>query len=95
MRESSRRKAITVLAYGSWLGALGMTAVLTYFNFTHPLPALPNAFQRVGGLFIVLLIGVAISSGLALSRIRLAKTLSAVFEEGYRASEKRKNNREH
>lgn len=83
MREETRRRATTVLAWGSWLGAFALTALLTWYNITRPPTALPTTYQRVGGLIIILLMGVGIAAGQALSRMKLAETIVRAFEEGY------------
>jgi uncharacterized membrane protein len=51
-------------------------------NVSRPALSLPNDFQRVSGLFILLLMGVAIALGSTLSRMRLAKTITEVFQAG-------------
>jgi hypothetical protein len=80
--EDRRYSLYKLGAHLSWWGAFAWTTVLTYVNLTRPAAALPNTFQRVSGLFIILLMGVAIALGSALSRMRLAKTISRVFEVG-------------
>lgn len=80
--EDRRYAAYRLGAHFTWWGAFAWTAALTYVNLTRPVAALPNTFQRVSGLFIILLMGVAIALGSALSRMRLARTISRVFEVG-------------
>lgn len=82
MKEDRRRRFITVLAWGSWITAIALTSLLTYFNITHPLPKTPNPFQRIGGLLIILSMGVGIAAGTALSRIKLGETITRVFDAG-------------
>lgn len=69
-------------AHAAWWSAFAWTAALTYVNLTRPAMALPNTFQRVSGLFILLLMGIAIALGSSLARMRLAKTITSVFEVG-------------
>jgi len=86
IKEEHRRVIALVLANVGWWGAFTWTSVLTYMNITRPVTAMPNTFQRISGLFIILLMGVGIAAGLALSRMRLAASILRAFEEGYRAS---------
>lgn len=87
MSETSRYKLYRAMAHGSWWLAFTWTAVLTYANLTRDIAEGPSAFQRVSGLGIVLLIGVAIAMGNALSRMRITKTILSAFETGQRVAE--------
>lgn len=80
--EDFRYKAYRLGAHLTWWGAFAWTAALTWVNLTRPATALPTVFQRVSGLFIILLMGLAISLGSALARMRLAKTIQEVFRAG-------------
>lgn len=80
--EDYRYKTYRLGAHLAWWSAFGWTAALTYVNLTRPIDALPNTFQRISGLFIILLMGVAIALGSALARMRLARTITHVFEVG-------------
>lgn len=82
MSEDARYKLYRVGAHVSWWSAFAWTAVLTWVNLTKPMTALPNTFQRVSGLFILLLMGIAIALGSALARMRLARTITQVFQVG-------------
>lgn len=82
INEDFRYKVYRIGAHASWWGAFAWTSILTWVNLTRPATALPNTFQRVSGLFIILLMGVAIALGSALARMRLAKTIARVFEVG-------------
>lgn len=80
--EDVRYLTYRIGAHLAWWGAFAWTGVLTYINLSHPVTALPNLFQRISGLFILLLMGIAIALGSALSRMRLARTITGVFEAG-------------
>lgn len=80
--EDVRYLAYRIGAHLAWWSAFAWTAILTYVNLSHPVTALPNTFQRISGLFILLLMGIAIALGSALARMRLAKTIAKVFETG-------------
>lgn len=80
--EDIRYLSYRLGAHVAWWSAFAWTAALTWVNIARPATALPNAFQRVSGLFIILLMGMAVALGSALSRMRLAKTIRAVFEVG-------------
>lgn len=80
--EDFRYFAYRLGAHLAWWSAFAWLAVLTYVNLTRPAMALPNVFQRISGLFIILLMGVAIALGSALSRMRLARTITGVFQTG-------------
>lgn len=82
LSEDARYKLYRYGAHGAWWSAVAWTGVLTWVNLSHPVTALPNLFQRVSGLFILLLMGFGISLGSALSRMRLARTIESVFEVG-------------
>src|SRR4051812_28777764 len=82
MSEDFRYKAYRLGAHLAWWGAFAWTSILTWVNLTRPAAALPNTFQRVSGLFIILLMGLGISLGSALARMRLARTIEKVFRVG-------------
>lgn len=82
MSEDRRYRLYRFGAHFSWWSAFAWTAALTYVNLTRPPLALPNTFQRISGLFIILLMGAAIAFGSALSRMRLSRTITRVFEVG-------------
>lgn len=82
MSEDFRYKAYRIGAHLTWWGAFAWTSVLTWVNLTRPATALPNTFQRVSGLFIILLMGLGISFGSALARMRLGRTIEKVFQVG-------------
>lgn len=73
-------------AHVAWWSAFAWTALLTWVNLERPITALPNVFQRISGLFILLLMGIAIALGSALSRMRLARTITSVFETGMKVA---------
>lgn len=92
MTEDTRYKIYRIGAHVSWWGAFAWTAALTWINISRPVASAPTAFQRVSGLFIILLMGCAIALGSALARMRLARTISDVFQTGMRlASESHKD----
>lgn len=70
--EERRRAGATVLACVGWFGALALTVLRT-----------ADVIPDSTGIYVVLLIGVAIAAGMSLSRMRLAKTINAVFRAGY------------
>lgn len=80
--EDARYKVYRVGAHAAWWGAFVWVGLLTWVNLNRPAMALPNTFQRISGLFIILLMGIAIALGSSLSRMRLAKTITGVFETG-------------
>ena len=82
MSEDLRYRLYRAGAHFSWWGAFAWTAALTWVNLNRPATAVPSTFQRVSGLFIILLMGIAIALGSALSRMRLARTITQVFETG-------------
>jgi hypothetical protein len=82
MNEDVRYRLYRFGAHAAWWTAFGWTVALTWVNLSRPATALPNTFQRVSGLFIILLMGIAIALGSALSRMRLAKTVAQVFRVG-------------
>lgn len=91
MTEDARYKIYRIGAHVTWWGAFAWTATLTWVNLVRPVTVAPTLFQRVSGLFIILLMGCAIALGSALSRMRLARTISDVFQTGMRlASESHK-----
>jgi hypothetical protein len=81
--EDTRYKLYRWGAHLAWWGALGWAIALTWVNLQRG-AALPGAFQRISGIAIILLVGVAIALGSALSRMRLARTIGNVFEAGMR-----------
>jgi hypothetical protein len=80
--EDFRYIAYRLGAHASWWGAFAWTVALTWVNLSRPVTALPTTFQRVSGLFILLLMGVAIALGSSLSRMRLSRTIENVFRVG-------------
>lgn len=84
MTEDTRYKIYRIGAHVTWWGAFAWTAALTWINLSRPALSSPTTFQRVSGLFIILLMGCAIALGSALSRMRLARTISDVFRTGMR-----------
>jgi hypothetical protein len=80
--EDVRYLAYRIGAHVAWWGSFAWTAALTWINLSRPVAALPTTFQRVSGLFILLLMGVAIALGSSLARMRLAKTITKVFDVG-------------
>lgn len=82
MNEDKRYRLYRFGAHAAWWSAFVWTAALTWVNLARPATALPNTFQRVSGLFIILLMGIAIALGSALSRMRLADTITSVFKVG-------------
>lgn len=80
--EDTRYVIYRLGAHGAWWGAFAWTVALTWVNLTRPALAPPDTFQKISGLFIILLMGVAIALGSALSRMRLARTITRVFEVG-------------
>ena len=80
--EDTRYVVYRLGAHIAWWSAAAWTAVLTWVNLSRPVTALPSTFQRISGLFIILLMGVAIALGSALARMRLARTITKVFEAG-------------
>jgi hypothetical protein len=84
--EELRHRTALTLAHGGWWGAVVWAIVLTYFNVINPLPNPPMPVQRISGIFIILLMGVGIAACSSLSRMRLSKTISKVFETGLTAA---------
>lgn len=89
LTEDTRYNLYRYGAHAAWWTAFAWTALLTYVNLTHPPTAPPGAFQRVSGLGIILLMGIAIALGSALSRMRLASVINKVFESGMRIADER------
>lgn len=85
IQEGHRRMFALVLANVGWWGAFAWTAALTWVNLSREATAVPNLFQRISGLFIILLMGVGIAAGSALSRMRLSETIMKALEVGYNA----------
>lgn len=81
-REDVRYNLYRFGAHTAWWGAAAWSTALTWENLhSSPLKP-PSDFIRVSGIFILLLMGVAIALGSALSRMRLGKTISGVFQTG-------------
>lgn len=80
--EDRRYLLYRIGAHGAWWGAFAWTAILTVSKLQREITEPPTRFEQVSGLFIILLMGVAIALGSALARMRLAKTISRVFEAG-------------
>lgn len=79
MKQEYRHAGALILAWSSWLGA----GVMTWLRVAEILPVEMSTI-------IVLLIGVAIASGIALSRMRLARTVTEAFQAGLDARKKHK-----
>lgn len=96
INEDVRYNLYRAGAHAAWWSALGWTGVLTWVNLSRPAMALPNTFQRISGIFIIILLGIGIALGSALSRMRLARTISEVFETGMKlaADIHKENNRD-
>lgn len=71
MSEDTRYLAYRIGAWTAWW----LTFVLTWLRVA-------DKFPREWSMLIILLIGVAIALGLALSRMRLARTITQVFLVG-------------
>lgn len=84
--EDTRYKIYRVGAHVAWWTAFTWTAVITYISLNQDSMTPPSSFQRVSGLGIILLMGVAIALGSTLSRMRLSATILAVFEAGQRVA---------
>jgi hypothetical protein len=69
-------------AHFAWWSAFGLAAALTISRVSREVMAPPTRFEQVSGIFIILLMGVAIALGSALARMRLARTITRVFEAG-------------
>lgn len=75
MKEEARYWLTAFLAYGSWAAAI----VLTFLRLSDYLDA-------QYGTAVIFLIGVAMASGIKLSRMRLTATMIAVFQAGAEAT---------
>lgn len=80
--EDRRYLFYRIGAHASWWGALALAAILTASRLAREVGEPPTRFEQISGIFIILLMGVAIALGSALARMRLAKTISRVFEAG-------------
>lgn len=69
-------------AHFCWWSAFGLALALTVMRLDNSPTELPSKFEQISGIFVILLMGVAISLGSALARMRLAKTIANVFEAG-------------
>ena len=76
-------------AHVAWWGAFAWTVALTTVNLGRGELAPRTAFQTSSPIVIILLIGIAIALGNALSRMRLAKTIAEVFNLGLTLSAQR------
>lgn len=74
--EDTRRRLTRIIAQMSWWLALIMTGLRT-------MEVIPEPF----GIIIVMLIGIAIASGLSLSRMRLQGAVLGAFKAGLKAQE--------
>lgn len=83
MKQETRQWLAALTAYGSWT----LAVILTWLRLTEVLD------QRFGVL-VILLIGVAMAGGIKLSRMRLAATMTAVFQAGILAAEQRQRERD-
>lgn len=84
--ETTKRTAVKVAAWVSWLGAMSMLAYVAMQPLMSPV-------RQWGGLAVVFLIGVAIALGLASSRYKLSDTIVAALQTGYKLSEEAANKR--
>lgn len=79
--EDARYTLYRAGAHLAWWTAVVWTFVLTWVNIRRG-TALPDTFQEVSGIFIVLLMGMGVALGSALARMRLARTIQQVFRVG-------------
>jgi hypothetical protein len=75
MKQESRHRVALIIAWASWIIAFGLTAL-----------RVTDHIGQTVGIVIVLFIGTAIGAGTALSRMRLASTMTSVFQAGMRAA---------
>lgn len=83
IREERRRTLTLVLALVGWWGALA----LCFLQVT-------EIIEQDLSVVVILCVGVAISAGLSLSRMRLAETMKNVFSAGYSSAGEREDIRE-
>lgn len=81
-------------AHVAWWMALAWTVALTISNASHDPTAPRTAFQITSPIVIILLIGVAIALGNALSRMRLTQTIADVFNLGLTLSAQKEPEKE-
>lgn len=81
-KEDRRFLIYQVGAYVSWIAAFGLTTYLTVVRLGRELTEPPTRFEQLSGIFIILAMGVAIALGSALSRMKLARTITKVFQAG-------------
>lgn len=86
LSEDDRYTVYRIGAHTAWWGAFTWMISLTIVNVMHD-PTLPRTeFQIMSGIGIVFLIGVGIALGSALARMRLADTITSVFEAGLKVA---------
>lgn len=78
-KEEHRRTMALVLAHTGWWGSVLLLVVIISMGGSKPAG---NAPPWLGLVFIILM-GVGIAAGSALSRMRLARTIEMAFERGY------------
>lgn len=84
--EDFRYTAYRLGAHFCWWTAFAWTAALTWVRLIGSPLDPPTKFEQVSGLFIILLMGGAIAMGSALARMRLAKTITEVFNVGVKVA---------
>lgn len=80
--EDRRYLLYRVGAHLAWWSAFGLALALTAIRLAHEATDPPTRFEQLSGIFIILLMGAAIALGSALARMRLARTITRVFEAG-------------
>lgn len=86
--EDGKRRSVKTVAWASWLTALFGTMWVTFgFGVGE------SDFRRQFGVVVVMFIGVAIASGLSLSRQKLSDTIVAALKTGYDLSEEKARKR--
>lgn len=80
--EDKRYLFYRIGAHASWWGAFALAVTLTASRLAREVGEPPTRFEQISGIFIILLMGVAIALGSALARMRLARTITRVFEAG-------------
>lgn len=78
LTEERRRKGALIIANTGWWGAVTLLGVHIGLGGARPVGGAPPWM----GLVIVVLIGVGIAGGTALSRMKLARTISKALEVG-------------
>lgn len=80
--EDRRYLVFKIGAHVCWWLAFAWAVGLTWARVAADPTTPPGTFERVSSIFIILLMGAAISLGSSLSRMRLARTITDVFEAG-------------